>query len=525
MKQLSNLIEIFDNFGINIKINYKSKENYKSFLGFLVSLILDFFLLIIGIVILISDFSDSKFFLYFTYLEDSLYQINLNQFPIIFGFEFENGTIINNISSIFSINLSLNTYSKYDILNNKTQIFIEDCDIDKHFYSFSNLFNPLNLTGIKCIIPEQNLNLNYSEHYNMKLIISINKYSYSSYNNYEEIINNGNLIIFFPNHQLNNKNKENPLREKIKKIKLSLYSGLLKSYSYKISNIKYITDKGLIFNSFSKLNFIQISNYEKDIQLSSNNLIGKISFEPSEEDIEYRRHYIKFQEYLSEIVSLTYFLFIIMKYFINIISTKVLSIDIINNLIKRFPNNNSITDVSPINLSKEIGLDNSNINLANLTSKIQGLKKESKNLSVNNSKNILYNNGPQGFSKQLKYIIMKQRPSNSSNINNIIATPSNKRYYNFIKAKEKQMIKNDYCLNTLKGSEFRSVKLSMLKQLFPHFGKTKTKLIEEMIETIDYYSSIENILPIIIKESKNIDDLFSQKENSILYAKKNKSKK
>ena len=65
----------------------------------------------------------------------------------------------------------------------------------------------------------------------------------------------------------------------------------------------------------------------------------------------------------------------------------------------------------------------------------------------------------------------------------------------------------------------------MLKQLFPHFGKTKTKLIEEMIETIDYYSSIENILPIIIKESKNIDDLFSQKENSILYAKKNKSKK
>ena len=173
MKQLSNLIEIFDNFGINIKINFKSKENYKSFLGFLVSLILDFFLLIIGIVILISDFSDSKFFLYFTYLEDSLYQINLNHFPIIFGFEFENGTIINNISSIFSINLSLNTYSKYDILNNKTQIFIEDCDIDKHFYSFNNLFNPLNLTGIKCIIPDQNLNLNYSEHYNMKLIISI----------------------------------------------------------------------------------------------------------------------------------------------------------------------------------------------------------------------------------------------------------------------------------------------------------------------------------------------------------------
>ena len=83
------------------------------------------------------------------------------------------------------------------------------------------------------------------------------------------------------------------------------------------------------------------------------------------------------------------------------------------------------------------------------------------------------------------------------------------------------MLKNDfYFLNTIKGSEFKSIKMNLIKEIFPRFGKTKSKLIDEMIETIGYYQSIENIIPIIIKDTKIMDDLISQKENSVILGKK-----
>ena len=62
--------------------------------------------------------------------------------------------------------------------------------------------------------------------------------------------------------------------------------------------------------------------------------------------------------------------------------------------------------------------------------------------------------------------------------------------------------------------------MNFLNQLFPKFNKNTNKLIEEMIETIDYYKNIENILPIIIRDSKLIDDFIYQKENSISLGKK-----
>ena len=61
----------------------------------------------------------------------------------------------------------------------------------------------------------------------------------------------------------------------------------------------------------------------------------------------------------------------------------------------------------------------------------------------------------------------------------------------------------------------------MIKELFPRFGKTRNKLIDEMIETIGYYQSIENILLIIVKDIKIIE-IFFHRENSILLRKKNK---
>ena len=356
--------------------------------------------------------------------------------------------------------------------------------------------------------------------YNSKLIFSVNKCVNNCSDDFETILNNGNIIFFFPDYEIYNYNKDNPIKLNLLKQKLSFYNNLNKRYLYKLNNNKYITDKGFIFNSNSKIEFIKISNYINDIKLSSNNLLGYISFEHSNDIIEYRRSYIKFQHYLSEILSLSYLLFIIFNKFSNIISKKVLLINIINSLIKKIPANGNCTDISPINISKEIVLDNSNNNFLNLASKIQGLKGDTKSVGLNNSKNAIYNsNLPQTFSKQLKYIIMKPREPNKGNINNIIASPSNKRYYNFVKGKEK-VIKNDFYLNTIKGTEFTSIKMNLIKELFPRFGKTKNKLIDEMIETIEYYQSIENILPIIIKDTKIIDDLFLQKENTIILGKK-----
>ena len=523
MNTLSSFIDTFDNFGINIKINFNSKDKFKTFFGFILSIIFDLIIIIYSIIILCTDFSDKNFFISSSKIENTNtnYDINITTFPMIFGFECENGTILNEYSSILTIKPFLNVYdNEKDFLKSKEEIYYDNCNIDKHFFDYKHLFSHLNLSGYKCLNPKYNMKIMRNISYNSKLIFSVNKCVNNCSDDFETILNNGNIIFFFPDYEIYNYNKDNPIKLNLLKQKLSFYNNLNKRYLYKLNNNKYITDKGFIFNSNSKIEFIKISNYINDIKLSSNNLLGYISFEHSNDIIEYRRSYIKFQHYLSEILSLSYLLFIIFNKFSNIISKKVLLINIINSLIKKIPANGNCTDISPINISKEIVLDNSNNNFLNLASKIQGLKGDTKSVGLNNSKNAIYNsNLPQTFSKQLKYIIMKPREPNKGNINNIIASPSNKRYYNFVKGKEK-VIKNDFYLNTIKGTEFTSIKMNLIKELFPRFGKTKNKLIDEMIETIEYYQSIENILPIIIKDTKIIDDLFLQKENTIILGKK-----
>ena len=509
MKNLSNLIEIFDNFGINIKLNYNSKDKYKSLLGFIASIIFDILIIILGILVLVTNYSTQNIFITSSKINNSFFEINLTHFPIIFTFENYNGVIINDYSSFFSINLSLNIYdSKKDILKRKQKINLKECNVNNIFKEFKNLFSSFQLNEYKCF--DQNIKLEYNETYNSKLIFSIYKCGNCS-KDYEEIINNINFVFFSPEYDIYNYNKKNPIQYNLKKKKISFDNNLSKSYSYKFSNNKYISDKGFMFKSNSINSFISISNYENDINTSSNNLLGSISFEHSKQDIEYRKKYIKFQQNLSEIFSLFYLFFIIFKFFVNLISKKVLFINIINSLIKKFPNNGNCTDISPKNnISKELLLRNKN-------SGILANKNNNKILALNSSKNFLYNSYP--FSKHIRNIIMKPRNS-KLNIYNIVASPTNKRYYNFVKTKVKQIEKNDLFLMTLKGSEFKLIKMNFLNQLFPKFNKNINKLIEEMIETIDYYKNIENILPIIIRDSKLIDDFFYQKENSISLGKK-----
>ncbi len=55
---------------------------------------------------------------------------------------------------------------------------------------------------------------------------------------------------------------------------------------------------------------------------------------------------------------------------------------------------------------------------------------------------------------------MKPEVPNKENINNIIASPSNKRYYNFVKRKEKIIKKEYYFLYIINGNgtEFKALK-------------------------------------------------------------------
>ena len=108
MNNLSNLIEIFDHFGINIKLNYNSKDKYKSLLGFIASIIFDILIIILGILVLVTNYSTQNIFITSSKINNSFFEINLTHFPIIFTFENYNGVIINDYSSFFSINLNLN---------------------------------------------------------------------------------------------------------------------------------------------------------------------------------------------------------------------------------------------------------------------------------------------------------------------------------------------------------------------------------------------------------------------------------
>ena len=340
MNTLSTFIDTFDIFGINIKINFNSKDRFKTFFGFILSIIIDLIIFIYSIIILCSDFSDNKCFISSSKIENTNYDINITKFPMIFAFECENGTILNEYSSILTIKTFLNIYdNEKDIIKSKKEIHYDNCNIDKHFFDYKNLFLNLNLSGYKCLNPQYNINIMRNTSYNSKLVFSIKKCVNNCSDDLETILNNGNIIFFYPDYEIYNYNKNNPIQLNLLKQKLNFYNNLNKRYLYKLNKNKYITDKGLIFNSNSKIEFLKISNYINDINLSSNNLLGYISFEHGNNIIEYRRSYIKFQNYLSEIVSLSYLLLLIFKFFSNLVSKKILLIYIINSLVKKFPIN------------------------------------------------------------------------------------------------------------------------------------------------------------------------------------------
>ena len=77
MNNLSNLIEIFDNFGINIKLNYNSKDKYKSLLGFIASIIFDILIIILGILVLVTNYSTQNIFITSSKINNTFFEINL----------------------------------------------------------------------------------------------------------------------------------------------------------------------------------------------------------------------------------------------------------------------------------------------------------------------------------------------------------------------------------------------------------------------------------------------------------------
>ena len=160
-------------------------------------------------------------------------------------------------------------------------------------------------------------------------------------------------FIVIENNKMNHNKKDNPFRKSyIYQITTGYSSIDYTTIIYNIQYIKYESDNGIFFKNdlifsgitFSDINFykntnINYNDLKKSLDISSNSIIGTITFMINQSNFDvYKRSYQKLQSLIAEIVSVINLLFEIGRQISNILNTKKMSKDIIVGLMNNGKN-------------------------------------------------------------------------------------------------------------------------------------------------------------------------------------------
>ena len=274
---------------------------------------------------------------------------------------------------------------------------------------------------------------------------------------------NGFFTFYYPINEIDHFSHNKPIKLKISSQSFSFSNYLFKKHFFSLSSSNYQTDENLFFNKKKSYNFIEIYNIDTDVSFYAqktgffDKAIGYINFKSSCIKIKNNKTYIHISQLIANIFGTLHIIFLIFKYFSEFITEKIFIIELIDTLFnQKIKNNKILNNISSQEKTNDLILYK-NLNL-------------NKNITIKTKQNNI------NKFKNNKIINMQKVEENNSYTNFNI---------NFLK---KNNYINEYKINIF----YYCLPLNCIK-----LNQSKIK----NYQIYDFYTNIENIIPILYKIS------------------------
>ena len=332
MKNIKSFLKKIDGFGVPYFFRYKTKKNFTTSLGGLVTIL--FIILVFCFVIYyLVPFDGKKNFtlLYYTTNIQNPEPINLMQSKSIFSF----GLICENDIDNINVNNLLDLESKFITIKNtdgnsiKTIVNISShsCTLSDFNNDYNEVYNKLNLVNHKCLDKNDFIvEGSFSDE-----IYSYYEFNFKSKSNSKENINNINKLLqnneckiqfIYIDINMNLNNYKNPIKYFLNSYHIELYPDLLIIQNIYLMN-QYLFNDDKIFSVFNEDNsnperYISFSRFEQYLINKDNpNNYAKICLKADNRKTYIKRKYQKFIEFYADISSIFVSVFSLLMIIVN----------------------------------------------------------------------------------------------------------------------------------------------------------------------------------------------------------------
>jgi len=332
MKNIKSFLKKIDGFGVPYFFRYKTKKNFTTSLGGLVTIL--FIILVFCFVIYyLVPFDGKKNFtlLYYTTNIQNPEPINLMQSKSIFSF----GLICENDIDNINVNNLLDLESKFITIKNtdgnniKTIVNISShsCTLSDFNNDYNEVYNKLNLVNHKCLDKNDFIvEGSFSDE-----IYSYYEFNFKSKSNSKENINNINKLLqnneckiqfIYIDINMNLNNYKNPIKYFLNSYHIELYPDLLIIQNIYLMN-QYLINDDKIFSVFNEDNsnperYISFSRFEQYLINKDNpNNYAKICLKADNRKTYIKRKYQKFIEFYADISSIFVSVFSLLMIIVN----------------------------------------------------------------------------------------------------------------------------------------------------------------------------------------------------------------
>lgn len=378
-EKIKNFFYHCDLFSPKPELYINGYTHFPNFFGSLLSLITIIIILISGLFFFATFFTRTINSQIIDKIFSSNFSIPLTEIPIIIQVKNSLFETINNSQDF--INITPAIVKQYVITNSQTgqqekhidQYFLdlEKCNIDKHLAKFKDKFlNVSQLESYYCIkdIPDKTnlsgiygednftilnfyLELNSTNTLTEKKEVTVNKVQ-------EEHALNYRIHIKFIDNFIDSKDGKEPIKTALKSDMILFTDILFKREWFYLSRVYFEIDKGYIFSSTSVSVGYESSNYIETIDFDK--IIGRektqsvISFLLNSRETVFRITYIKLPEILANIGGISNGIIYMTQLLLWLFSRRLYTIEVINTLIKKDPDNQTNLSDSKLNIMNNV---------------------------------------------------------------------------------------------------------------------------------------------------------------------------
>ena len=454
-----NLIKKVDLYShqAHLTLNEQGDPGLKTILGGIISLFLIIIISSFGLYFILRLLLRNDASIIYSSIRDNTVNITYsNNLPFMFRIS-DTFSIPIEKDGLYNISLLIwfansSNSEKNDFKQYYDSIYLEKCDINKHFGNYINYFKNMNDINTYFCPPfrlnNQSLSGIYGNnipfvYYNIYFSKCINNTKFNSCKNDKyiyEILSDAYLDLRYIDYSINNLNQKNVAEIKIRNERFILSISVYKRIWLYIKKITYLTDNGLFYHKYTNETFhqydsIRIDSDLRDLSLSDiNGTFTSITISNSGTVDIYKRNYLKFQDYLATVGGIAKALSIFCyslnyfnaknSYYKKIIKDFIIENQVekrkkINNIKNNFNSTTSrhqlfshgIKNSKTYNTSNNSNLNNFNIIKPNYLKKYT--MNNNNNILRNNSKNennfFNKNNLNKGYKKTIKLIPLKMK--------------------------------------------------------------------------------------------------------------------